>query len=129
MERASKLIRALKLPCDTLTSEELACAAWPQAVGKKIAYKTRATGLVRDRLVVEVEDQIWQRQLFALSHQILRNLRKSLGPGLIDDIEFRVVPSRRGPQRAAGNRPSRPAHRRCRCHRRPRAAQSLQDRA
>ena len=100
MERASKLIRGLRLPGDTISAEELACAAWPQAVGKKIASHTRAARLVRKRLVVEVEDVIWQRQLFALTSHVLRNLDKSLGPGFIDDLEFRVVPRRREPQRA-----------------------------
>lgn len=101
MERASKLIRGLRLPGDTLSPEELACAAWPAAVGKKIAAHTRATRLVRDRLVVEVEDKTWQRQLFTLSGFILRNLEKHLGSGLVGDLEFRTVPLRREPQRAA----------------------------
>lgn len=101
MERASKLISGLRLPGDTLTPGELACAAWPDAVGKKVAAHTRPDRMVRTRLIVEVEDAVWQRQLFSLSHQILRNLSKSLGPGLIEDLEFRIVPRRREPQRAA----------------------------
>lgn len=100
MERASKLIRGLRLPGDTITAEELACAAWPDAVGKKIANHTRAAKLVRTRLVVEVEDRIWQRQLFALTGQIVRNLERHLGPGLVEEMEFRIVPRRREPQRA-----------------------------
>ena len=100
MERASKLIRGLRLPGDTISAEELACAAWGPAVGKKVAAHTRAAKLVRTRLVVEVEDQVWQRQLFSLSRDILRNLEKSLGSGLVDDLEFRVAPRRREPQRA-----------------------------
>jgi hypothetical protein len=56
--------------------------------------------MVRTRLVVEVEDEVWQRQLFTLTRQILRNLHNRLGPELVEDIEFRVVPRRRGPQRA-----------------------------
>ena len=56
---------------------------------------------MRTRLVVEVEDHVWQRQLFALTRQILANLEKNLGAGMVDDLEFRVVPRRRGPQRAA----------------------------
>jgi len=100
MERASKLIRGLRLPGDTITAEELACAAWPDAVGKKIANHTRAAKLVRTRLVVEVEDRVWQRQLFALTGQIVRNLERHLGPGLVEEMEFRIVPRRREPQRA-----------------------------
>jgi hypothetical protein len=100
MERASKLIRGLRLPGDTISAEELACAAWPEAVGKKIAVHTRAARMVRTRLIVEVEDRVWQRQLFALTPFVLRNLEKSLGPGLVEDLEFRIVPRRREPQRA-----------------------------
>src|SRR5690242_6409985 len=100
MERASKLIRNLRLPSEMLTPEEIACAAWPAAVGKKIAAHTRAARMVRSRLIVEVEDRVWQRQLFGLTSFILTNLEKSLGPGLVEDLEFRIVPRRREPQRA-----------------------------
>jgi hypothetical protein len=100
MEPASKLIRQLRLSGDVLSAGELACAAWPQAVGKRIA-RVCAARMVRTRLIVEVEDFIWQRQLFALTPYILRNLEKSVGGGLVEDLEFRIVPRRREPQRAA----------------------------
>jgi hypothetical protein len=100
MERASKLIRGLRLPGDTITLEELACAAWTDAVGKKISSHSRAVRMVRGRLVVEVEDSTWQRQLFTLSPYILANLEKSLGRGAVNDLEFRVMPRRLDPQRA-----------------------------
>jgi predicted nucleic acid-binding Zn ribbon protein len=101
MERASKLIRGLRLSGDVLSAGELACAAWPQAVGKRIAAHTRAARMVRTRLIVEVEDFIWQRQLFALTPHILSNLARNVGGGLVEDLEFRIVPRRREPQRAA----------------------------
>jgi hypothetical protein len=100
MERACKLIRGLRLPDGTLSGEELACAVWPQAVGKKIAAHTRAARLVRTRLVIEVEDVTWQRQLNSLSRRIVWNLEQTLGKGLVEDLEFRVIPRRREPQRA-----------------------------
>jgi hypothetical protein len=106
MERASKLIRGLRLPGGTLSGEELACAVWPQAVGKKVAARTRAARLVRTRLVVEVEDVTWQRQLNSLSRRIVWNLEQTLGKGLVEDLEFRVVPRRREPQRAAEAMPA-----------------------
>jgi hypothetical protein len=106
MERASKLIRGLKLSGDTISTEELACAAWAGAVGKKIAAHTRPTRMVRGRLVVEVEDRIWQRQLFALTSHVLRNLEKSLGAGCVEDLEFRVVPRRLEPRRAEQSVPA-----------------------
>jgi predicted nucleic acid-binding Zn ribbon protein len=91
MERASKLIQRLRLPGETITAEELARAAWPGAVGKKIGEQTRAARMVRTRLIVEVQDRIWQRQLFALEKQILKNLEKQIGAGLVEEIEFRIV--------------------------------------
>ena len=108
MERASKLIRGLGLPGDTISAEEVVCAAWPQAVGRKVAAHTRAARMVRTRLIVEVEDGIWQRQLFALTSQILRNLERHVGVGVVEDLEFRVVPRRREAQLAAEAMPSIP---------------------
>jgi hypothetical protein len=60
-------------------------------VGKKIAEHTRAARMVRTTLIVEVEDRIWQRQLFGLSRQILSNLAERIGPGVVEDLEFRIM--------------------------------------
>ena len=42
MERASKLIRGMKLPGGTISVEEVACSVWAGAVGNKIAPHARA---------------------------------------------------------------------------------------
>ena len=101
MERASKLIRGLKLPVDTLSGEELACAVWPQAVGKKIAAPhargPRGAHPPRRR---SGRRHLAARNLNSLSNRIIWNLEQILGNGLVDDLEFRVVPRRREPQRA-----------------------------
>ena len=98
MERAGRLIGKLKLKVDDPGLR--ACAAWKVAAGKKIAEHTRATALVRGKLLVQVEDQIWQRQLSTLSEALLRNLEKALGEPLVVDIDFRPMPGRREPQKA-----------------------------
>ena len=100
MERASKLLQKLGRSGEMITSEQMALAVWPEAVGKRIAAETRAAKLVRTRLVVEVPDVMWQRQLFALTPFIVRNLARGLGPGVVEDVEFRVTPRRREPARA-----------------------------
>ena len=97
MERASRLIGKLG---NTISTEELARAAWPSAVGRRIAARTRAWRMVRASLIVEVEDAVWQRQLNSLRRQILNNLERKLGPGAVTDLEFRIVPRRIEPQRA-----------------------------
>jgi hypothetical protein len=106
MIRASKLIRGLGLPRESVSDEQLACAAWPQAVGKKVAAHTRAVRMVRARLVVEVEDNVWQRQLFTLTPQIMGALVNCLGSGVVEDLEFKVVPRRIEPRRAVAAVPA-----------------------
>lgn len=115
MERASQIIGKISAAPKrgksasgsdpVIDSEQIACAAWPLAVGKTIARHTRAVKLVRNRMVIEVEDAIWQRNLFTMSGHVLRNLAKALGPGVVTDIEFRVMPPRREPQRANASQP------------------------
>src|SRR5713226_5119050 len=100
MERASRLLGKMKFPGDPVSSQELVCAAWSAAVGKRIALHARAERLVRTKLLVGVDDAIWQRQLFTMSRMILSKLVDTLGDGLVDELEFRVSPQRRGPQRA-----------------------------
>ncbi len=100
MERASKVLGKLNLPEGTVTPEAVVCAAWAGAVGRKIAVHSRAVRLVRSHLIVEVEDAIWQRQLFVLRQQIQCKIVESVGAGIVEDIEFRVAPPRLGPIRA-----------------------------
>ncbi len=107
MERASLLIGNLRTPESAISGEQLACTAWPRAVGKKIATHTRAAKLVRTTLVVEVEDALWQRNLFGMSRHIVGNLARTIGTGVVNDVEFRIVPPRREPQRAVQISPGR----------------------
>jgi len=99
MEPAGRIIGKLKLPKGVIDPDAFARSAWPAAVGKKIAVHTRAIKLVRSTLIVECEDALWQRQLFTLSGQILRNL-EGLAPGLVTDLDLRPMTPRRGMQYA-----------------------------
>jgi predicted nucleic acid-binding Zn ribbon protein len=104
MERAGRLISKLKLPAGSVSLDELARAGWPAAVGKRIAARARAVSLAGNRLIVEVEDSIWQRQLSVLKKQILRKLEEVLGRSVVVDVDFRVLPRRRLPQLAEPDR-------------------------
>ena len=99
MERAAKSLARLKLS-EAITPEDLARAAWPAAVGKRIASHASAKSLVRDSLIIEVEDAIWRKNLFQLRFQILAKLSEVLGSGVVKDVEFRVPTTRRPPQPA-----------------------------
>jgi hypothetical protein len=105
MERAGRLIGKFKVSSGLNDPEIRARAAWNAAAGKKIAAHTRATTLVRDTLIVEVEDMVWQRQLSTLRHFLLRNLHGILGEALVREIDFRPMPpARRAPQTSASAR-------------------------
>jgi len=108
MERAAKSLAKLKLS-DAISVDELACAAWAAAVGKRIGARTAAKSLVRGSLIVEVDDAIWQKNLFQLRSQILAKLTSVLGGGIIRDVEFRIPTARRPPQVAKELRASAPA--------------------
>ena len=100
MERAAKLIRRNPLSKQVLADEDYARAIWPAAVGKAVAAHTSRVRLVRRKLLVEVEDSIWQKQLFPLTAQIVARLRQVTNGDLIEDVEFRVAIPRRQPMRA-----------------------------
>ena len=98
MDQASRIIG--RIAGDVITPERIACGAWKRAVGKRIAAHTRASKLVRTTLVIEVEDDVWRKNLWSLRFQILRNLEKAIGPEIVSDLELRVMPLRIEAQRA-----------------------------
>ena len=101
MERAALLVHKNKLSKKVFSGEDLVRAVWPAAVGKAIAKHTSRITLVRGTLVVEVEDAIWQKQLFTLRRQILDRLQRGTGSAtLVEELEFRIAVARRQPQRA-----------------------------
>jgi hypothetical protein len=100
MERAALLIKNNKPSKKVFSEEDLARAVWPAAVGKAVAAHTSRLTLVRQTLVVEVEDAIWQKQLFTLRGQILDRLRRVTASDAVQEIEFRIALKRRQPQRA-----------------------------
>ena len=107
MERAGKSLAKLKLS-DAISPDDVARAAWLAAVGKRIATHATAKSLVRGSLIVEVEDGIWQKQLFYLRFQILAKLQEVVGAGVITGIEFRIATPRRPPQPALSLNASKP---------------------
>jgi hypothetical protein len=102
MDQASRIIARWTGVSDVISPERIACGAWKKAVGKRIAERTRAVKLVRSTLVVEVEDDVWRKNLWGFRYQILRNLEKAIGPAIVTDVELRVMPPRREPQRDTG---------------------------
>ncbi len=106
MDQAGRIIAGMKGATAIASPERIACAAWKRAVGKRLAVRTKPVKLVRDRLVVEVEDEIWRESLWKLRFQILRNIEKEIGPEIVADLSFVVAPPRREAQRETTAQPA-----------------------
>jgi predicted nucleic acid-binding Zn ribbon protein len=99
MDRAGNVLRKLGLGGPD-AAEELARAAWPRAVGKRIAARTRPVAFSDGCLVIEVEDPVWLEHLRTMRAQILPRLKKLTGPEVVKALDFRRGVPRREPQRA-----------------------------
>ena len=106
MDQAGRIIAGMKGAAAIASPERIACGAWKRAVGKRLAGRTKPVKLVRDRLVVEVEDEIWRDSLWKLRYQILRYIEREIGPEIVSDLTFVVAPPRREPQRETAAMPA-----------------------
>jgi len=90
------VLARLKTARKHFSLEELVCAAWPAAVGARLAVRTKAVSFRRAVLVVEVEDELWRRNLGGLRHQILKNFAELVDESAVpQEIEFKVGAPRR----------------------------------
>ncbi len=104
MDRAARLLRGMKLPGECLEPETLARAAWPAAVGAKIAKRTRAVGYVDGCLTIEVLDPVWLPQLRTMYGHILTHVQEIAGADAVKSIRLREGAPRIEPQRAEAPR-------------------------
>lgn len=85
---------------------EAAClAAWKHAAGDGLRDHAPPIAMRGTTLLVAVADAMWQKQLQALSGQLLFRLNSFLGQPLVSFVEYRVDPNvvanaSRGPQRS-----------------------------
>lgn len=105
MERAARLINKDRRSQQIIGNDEIVRGIWPAAVGKAIARHTVRVKVVRATLVVEVEDAMWQKQLYPLSGQIVRRVQNLLGNTGIEHVEFRVAVMKRQMQREESVKP------------------------
>lgn len=91
-----------------LSPGEIAAAAWPVAVGKRLAERTKVVRFDSGKVTVEVEDELWRKNLMGLKGQILGNLRKLTGLDLVEEIHFQLAVPRRPPVRQEQSPAARP---------------------
>jgi len=67
---------------------ELLQKLWPSLVGSKLANTTKVTAVHGSRVVINVPDKIWRRQLFAMRPQLLEKLNAPWATPWIKEIAF-----------------------------------------
>ena len=72
--------------------EAAAMAAWRACAGERLRGCAVPFRLYRRTLVVAVPDHTWQKQLEAMSGQLLFRLNSLLGQALVTYLEFRIDP-------------------------------------
>jgi hypothetical protein len=102
-----KLLRAAGETEEVL--EAAALVAWRRVAGEGLRAQAVPFRLYRKTLIVAVADATWQKQLEAMSGQLLFRLNSLLGQAVVTYIEFRVDPKtvraeREAAQAVAANR-------------------------
>lgn len=72
--------------------EAAACVAWRRVAGEGVRGLAVPFRLYRKTLVVAVADATWQRQLEAISPQLIFRLNSLLGQAIVTYLEFRIDP-------------------------------------
>lgn len=80
--------------------EVAAHVAWRRVAGEGLRTQAVPFRLYRKTLIVAVADATWQKQLEAMSGQLLFGLNSLLGQAVVTYIEFRIDPKTVRAQRA-----------------------------
>jgi hypothetical protein len=94
-----KLLRAAGETEEVL--EAAALVAWRRVAGEGLRAQAVPFRLYRKTLIVAVADTTWQKQLEAVSGQLLFRLNSLLGQAVVTYIEFRIDPKTVRAERAA----------------------------
>ena len=93
-----KLLRAAGDTEEVL--EAAALVAWKRVAGEGLRTQAVPFRLYRKTLIVSVADATWQKQLEAMSGQLLFRLNSLLGQAVVTYIEFRIDPQSVNMERA-----------------------------
>ncbi len=94
-----KLLRAAGETEEVL--EAAALVAWRRVAGEGLRTQAVPFRLYRKTLIVAVADATWQKQLEAVSGQLLFRINSLLGQAVVTYIEFRIDPKTVRAERAA----------------------------
>lgn len=72
-----------------LSEEIRVFGAWPAAVGAEIAKQAQPKSFRNGMLFVETRHPVWNTELTAKRHLILKKINESLGDTVVREIHFR----------------------------------------
>ncbi len=104
-----------KQPQKDLPLDEMVRAAWVALVGQQIASRSHVFRLYNTRLIVNVADSRWQKQLHRMEQRLLSRINKMLGSAKVSGLDFRVdpqmqvTPEAAPPRKAPGRENAPPA--------------------
>ena len=81
---------AKKTGLDEKLKEAKILEVWNKEVGEKISNHTLPEKLVKGKLFVKVDSNVWMNQLTFLKKDIITKLNKAIGENLIKDIYFKL---------------------------------------
>ena len=86
------VLNALISPAEmaALKQRSLIRQVWEASLPSSLKAQTRLVDFRRKELVVEVSASPWVQELQFLKPRLLQALEKTLGPGVIRDLKFRV---------------------------------------
>jgi hypothetical protein len=75
---------------DRAAKEQRVFVAWPDAVGESVARNARPMAVHHGLLIVLVRDNVWMQELAMMRDEIKKKLNRALGPGLIQELRFKL---------------------------------------
>lgn len=70
--------------------KEKILSAWQASVGERAASHSRPVGIRRKVMTVEIDSSTWLYALNLKKKRILRDIKRELGEGNIENIRFRM---------------------------------------
>ncbi|MBW1952903.1 MAG: DUF721 domain-containing protein [Deltaproteobacteria bacterium] len=88
----SEVLKKVLKPADLLVTQQRAQirAAWERIISDQLRAQTRLVDYQRKVLWVEVQSSLWMQELQFLKSKILADLNEILGPGVVNDLRFRI---------------------------------------
>ena len=92
---------------DEQFAEDLIRSAWNHLAGRRLAARTRPLRIYRGKLVVEVPESSWARQLRSFEGALLDRVNRLLGERRISDVEWHVNAALEAPVDSTSRKPPR----------------------